>query len=180
MNATRQTDDPRYPIGRFGWPKQHDAGSRARAIASIAALPEHLTHAVRGLTHEQLELPYRDGGWTVRQVVHHVADSHVNAYVRTRLLLTEREPTVKPYDENAWAQLADARHAAIGGSLLLLTAVHERWVHCLRALPASAFARTLQHPENGPMTLDDLVELYAWHGRHHAAHVFALRERLGI
>lgn len=171
--------DLRYPIGRYQRPAAFTAETRRSAFEALASLPRELAAAVGGLDAARLDTPYRDGGWTVRQVVHHVADSHVNAYVRTRLLLTEREPTVKPYDENAWAQLADARHAAIGGSLLLLTAVHERWVHCLRALPERAFARTLQHPENGPMTLDDLVELYAWHGRHHAAHVFALRE-LGI
>lgn len=163
--------DPRYPIGRFRAPARHDASSRATAIATIAATPHALAEAVRGLTTTQLDRPYRPGGWTLRQVVHHLADSHLNAYVRTKLLLTEPDPMVKVWDENAWAGLPDAAHAAVGVSLQLLHAVHERWVHCLRALPAAAFARTLQHPEHGAMSLDHLVALYAWHGPHHVAHV---------
>lgn len=168
-------NDPRYPVGKLVRKSVLEPQVRASAIATIAALPFQLADAVRGLDQQQLDTPYRDGGWTVRQVVHHLADSHVNAYVRTKLLLTENNPTVKPYDEEAWAKLADGKEAAIGGSLLLVTALHERWTHCLRSCAPSDFARTLNHPDNGPMTLDDILSIYEWHGRHHVAHVTALR-----
>lgn len=171
-------NDPRYPIGKLVRKSVLEPQVRAQAIATIAALPFQLADAVRGLDQQQLDTPYRDGGWSVRQVVHHLADSHVNAYVRTKLLLTESNPTVKVWDEEKWGELADAKEAAIGGSLLLVTAVHERWVHCLRSRAAADFAKTLQHPDNGPMTLDDLVSIYEWHGRHHVAHVTALRSKM--
>ncbi|MGE3171713.1 MAG: YfiT family bacillithiol transferase [Planctomycetota bacterium] len=172
--------DPRYPIGRFEPPAAPTAATRVCALTGIAGLPALLHETVRGLDNAQLDTPYRDGGWTVRQVVHHVADSHVNAYARIRLLLTEDHPTIRPYAEAAWAELADARDGAVGGSLLLLTALHERWTHCLRALPAAAFARTLHHPEAGrDFSLDDMVAMYDWHGRHHVAHIAGLRARRG-
>ena len=172
-------NDPRYPVGKLVRKSVLEPQVRAQAIATIAALPFQLADAVRGLDQQQLDTPYREGGWTVRQVVHHLADSHVNAYVRTKLLLTENNPTVKPYAEEHWAELADAKTAAIGGSLLIVTALHERWVHCLRSLAASDFAKTLHHPDNGAMTLDDLLSIYEWHGRHHVAHVTALRSKMG-
>lgn len=172
-------NDPRYPVGKLVRKSVLEPQVRAQAIATIAALPFQLADAVRGLDQQQLDTPYREGGWTVRQVVHHLADSHVNAYVRTKLLLTENHPTVKPYAEEHWAELADAKTAAIGGSLLIVTALHERWVHCLRSLAASDFAKTLHHPDNGAMTLDDLLSIYEWHGRHHVAHVTALRSKMG-
>lgn len=171
-------NDPRYPVGKLVRKSVLEPQVRASAIATIAALPFQLADAVRGLDQKQLDTPYRDGGWSVRQVVHHLADSHVNAYVRTKLLLTESNPTVKVWDEEQWAKLADAKEAAIGGSMLLVTAVHERWVHCLRSCAPADFARTLNHPDNGPMTLDDLVSIYEWHGRHHVAHVTALRSKM--
>lgn len=167
--------DPRYPIGKIELPARLDAASRAAAIATIAGIPTALYDAVRGLDQTQLDTPYRQGGWTLRQVVHHIADSHINAYVRHKLTITEKAPPpIKAYDENEWARLADA-NGPIGSSLLIVQAVHDRWVHCLRSLPDSAFGRTCVHSERGAMTLDDLVALYAWHGRHHVAHITALR-----
>jgi uncharacterized damage-inducible protein DinB len=170
--------DPRYPIGKAELRGRLDDRARATAIAQIAALPAAMHDAVRGLDQTQLDTPYRDGGWSVRKVVHHVADSHVNSYVRCKLVATESDPPLKAYDENAWSTLADA-NASVGSSLLLLTALHERWAEFLRSLPAAAFARTGLHTERGKMTLDDLVALYAWHGRHHAAHVTTLRAAKG-
>lgn len=151
---------------------------RRSAVDAIAATPSALRAAVKGLTDAQLDTPYRPEGWTVRQLVHHVADSHMNAYTRFRLALTEDNPTIKPYDEAAWAELPDARSLPIGVSLDLLDRIHERLVHLLRATKDADFQRTLQHPENGPMTMDSLLAVYAWHGRHHTAHVTRLRERM--
>jgi hypothetical protein len=130
------------------------------------------------LTEDQLDTPYRPEGWTVRQLVHHVADSHMNAYVRFRLAFTEENPTIKPYEESAWAELSDANSMPVGVSLALLGSLHERLVTLLRNTPDAFFARTLNHPENGPMTVDMLLNVYAWHGKHHAAHVRGLRERM--
>jgi uncharacterized damage-inducible protein DinB len=171
--------DPRYPIGKLVRKSVLSPEARNAAIATIAALPFQLADAVRGLDQSQLDTSYRDGGWSVRQVVHHLADSHVNAYVRTKLLLTENAPVVKVWDEEAWAQLSDGKHSAIGSSLLLATSVHERWAHCLRACKAEDFARTLMHPDNGAMTLDDLLSIYEWHGKHHVAHITTLRAKMG-
>lgn len=171
--------DPRYPIGKIELPGTLKPEARAAAIASIAGLPNQLYDAVRGLDQAQLDTPYRDGGWSLRQVVHHIGDSHVNAYVRHKLTITEKTPPpIKAYDENEWAKLADA-NAPIGSSLLLVAAIHDRWVHCLRSLPVAAFARTCVHSDRGAMTLDDLVALYAWHGAHHVAHVTQLRRAKG-
>jgi uncharacterized damage-inducible protein DinB len=173
--------DLRYPIGHFEAPSHVTAGHRAAAIEAIAAAPAALRAAVSGLDAAQLDTPYRPDGWTVRQVVHHLADSHVNSYVRFRLALTESEPTIKPYDEAKWAELPDARGPLVAESLTLLTALHARWVALLRAMAPGDFARTLVHPERpgAPMTLDTMLALYAWHGRHHVAHIAALRERRG-
>ncbi|MBM3961932.1 MAG: putative metal-dependent hydrolase [Planctomycetes bacterium] len=168
-------NDPRYPIGQIQLPVALTPATRAAAIATIAAVPDRLHEAVRGLDQDQLDTPYRAGGWTLRQVVHHIADSHVNAYVRHKLTITEpTPPPIKAYDENAWAQLVDS-NGAIGSSLLLVQALHERWATCLRSLPAATFARTCVHSDRGVMTLDDLVALYAWHGSHHVAHITSLR-----
>jgi hypothetical protein len=172
------TTDLRYPVGKFARPTSFTDASRAAAIANIAAAPANLRRAVQGLSDAQLDTPYRPGGWTVRQVVHHVPDSHMNAYIRLRLALTEDNPTIKPYDENAWAKLADAK-MPVEVSLKLLEAVHERWVVVLKSLQAADFSRTLMHPENGPMTIDSLTALYEWHGRHHVAHITELRAREG-
>ncbi len=171
-------DALRYPTGRFQRPPSLDAAARAKAIETIAATPARLRDAVRGLAAEQIETPYRPGGWTVRQVVHHVPDSHLNAYIRFKLALTENEPTIKPYDESEWAKLADTR-LPLETSLALLDAVHERWVAILQAMTAADFERMLVHPETGRQRLDQMLALYAWHGPHHTAHVTTLRERMG-
>jgi uncharacterized damage-inducible protein DinB len=171
--------DPRYPIGQFQAPKEATQAMRAQAIQEIAAVPAAVRAATQGLNDAKLDTPYRDGGWTVRQVVHHVADSHLNAYVRCRLALTETEPTIKPYEESAWAKLEDAAHSPIDVSLRLLEPLHERWVTLLRSVPADEFARTFRHPEHGVKTLDWMLFLYAWHGKHHTAHITELRKQKG-
>jgi uncharacterized damage-inducible protein DinB len=169
--------DLRYPIGKFRRPAEWSAAERQAAIDAIASLPAELAAAVSGLDDGRLDTPYRPDGWTVRQVVNHVADSHVNAYTRLRFALTEDGPSIKPYDENVWATLADARALAPAASLTLLDGLHARWVALLRSLPADAFARVFHHPENEEQTVDTLVALYAWHGRHHCAHITELRKR---
>jgi uncharacterized damage-inducible protein DinB len=169
--------DLRYPIGRLERQSALSAAQRQTAIDSLASLPAALRAAVSGLTDAQLDTPYRDGGWTVRQLVHHVADSHLNAYTRFKLALTEESPTIRPYDQDAWSKLADST-LPVAVSLGILDGVHVRLVHLLRATPESEFSRTLVHPENGPMTLDALLSTYWWHGRHHTAHITALRDRM--
>ena len=173
--------DLRYPIGRFNRPTDVGAADRAQYIEGLAAAPAALREAVRGLDAARLDTPYRPEGWTVRQLVHHVPDSHLNAYVRFKLALTEADPTIKPYDEKAWAELPDGRSPLVAESLALLDALHARWVYMLRAMQAPDFARTLIHPDRpgAPMTLDVMLALYAWHGRHHVAHITGLRERMG-
>jgi hypothetical protein len=171
--------DLRYPIGPFTFDGDVTPVRRAARIADIAAAPGAMRAAVRGLGDPQLDTPYRPGGWTVRQVVHHVPDSHMNAYVRMKLCVTEDAPTVKPYNEADWARLPDGREGGVEPSLALLELLHERWVRFLRALPAGAFARTVNHPESGILSLDALVAMYAWHGKHHAAHITGLRQRSG-
>ena len=170
--------DLRYPIGRLVRTSTFTPDERRVAIDAIAQTPQRLRAAVHGLNDAQLDTPYRPDGWTVRQLVHHVADSHMNAYIRVRLALTEQSPTIKPYQEAAWAELVDARDMPITVSLTMLEALHDRLVHLLRAIPVDAFARPLVHPDNGPMTIDALLSVYSWHGRHHTAHVTALRERM--
>lgn len=163
--------DPRYPIGRFARPGKLTSAQRLAFIERIASLPTRLRAAVAGRTDAQLDTPYRADGWTLRQVVHHVADSHMNAFIRTKLGVTEDHPTIKPYAEAAWAELPDSRRMPIAPSLELLAALHQRWVVLLRGLPEMAFARTVLHPESGEMSIDVLVALYAWHGDHHLAHI---------
>ena len=172
-------EDLRYPVGKHQRPETLNAAQRQAAIETIAAAPRAMREAVRGLDDAQLDTPYRPEGWTVRQVVHHVPDSHMNAYTRTKLALTETAPTIKPYDESAWATLEDSRSTPIETSLTLLEMLHDRWVRILRSMNAADFARTLNHPENGVMSLDQLLALYDWHGRHHVAHIVRLRERNG-
>lgn len=169
--------DPRYPTGKFEMPGNVTPTLRAEAILEIAATPGKIRAAVKGLNDEKLDTPYREGGWTVRQVIHHLADSHMNAYVRWRLALTETEPTIKPYDEAAWAKLEDAAHAPVEVSLRLLESLHERWVRLLHAVKLDEFGRTFRHPEHGVRTLDWMLFLYAWHGRHHTAHITELRKQ---
>jgi len=170
--------DPRYPIGKFQMSGRVDDTMRNEFIQRIADTPAEVKRAVLGLTEKQLDTPYRDGGWTVRQVVHHLPDSHINSYVRFRLALTENEPTIKPYKEGMWAELFDARTAPIVLSLHLLESLHERWVVLLRSLNPADFSRTFRHPESGVRNLDWLLQLYAWHGRHHVAHITSLKEKM--
>jgi uncharacterized damage-inducible protein DinB len=171
--------DLQYPIGKFQWGGAVAAQQREQLIDQIDQTPAQLRQAVAGLTEEQVDTPYRPEGWTVRQVVHHLSDSHMNAYVRFRLALTEDEPTIKPYDQERWANLEDARTAPAELSLSLLEPLHRRFVLLLRSLRAEDFARTFRHPEMGVVTLDKLLGLYAWHGRHHIAHATSLRDRMG-
>lgn len=171
--------DLRYPIGRFAADPGVTEEKRRRWIGEIADTPERLRAAVDRLSAEQLDTPYRPGGWTVRQVVHHLPDSHLNAYVRVKLALTEAAPTVKPYDETAWAELADGRTAPVEISLALIESLHRRWILVLRALSPGDFARTFRHPDWGTVNLDWVLQQYAWHGRHHVAHITSLRERMG-
>ena len=178
-SATQPSPDLSFPTGKFQRPPMLDAEARARAIDTVAATPARLREAVRGLTPEQIETPYRPGGWTVRQVVHHVPDSHLNAYCRFKLALTENEPTIKPYDEAQWALLPDVKAVPIETSLTLVDAVHDRWVAILRAMKPADFERMLVHPESGRQRLDQMLALYAWHGPHHTAHITKLRERSG-
>jgi uncharacterized damage-inducible protein DinB len=178
MPDTSSAPDLRFPIGRADRRPSLTPAERRAAIDALAAAPKAFRAAVRGLNDEQLDTPYRPGGWTVRQLVHHVPDSHLNAYIRFKLGLTEDNPTIKPYDQDAWVALADCALPP-DVSLDLLEAVHTRLVTLLRATPDAEFARTIQHPENGPMTLDQMLGIYSWHGRHHAAHITALRERMG-
>ncbi len=178
MTIPAAEPDLRYPIGRLSKKSVLSPDERHAAIEAIAATPAALRGAVSGLSDEQLDTPYRPDGWTVRQLVHHVADSHMNAYARVRLALTEQNPTIKPYDEAKWAELDDARSLPVDVSLTLLDALHKRLDVLLRAAHDDAFQRPLTHPDNGAMTVDGLLNVYAWHGRHHTAHVMALRDRM--
>ena len=171
--------DLKYPVGKFEWAGSATADNRRRAIAAIAATPAKLRTAVAGLSAKQLDTPYRPDGWTIRQVVHHVPESHMNAYIRFKLALTEDQPTIKPYQQQHWANLADVQATPIETSLALLESLHERWVVLLRGLSPEDFARTFRHPEMGEQSLDRTLALYAWHGAHHVAHITSLRERSG-
>ena len=174
------TTEPRYPIGPFQFTNENLSDEdRAQLIAQIAAAPAGLRAAVADLNDAQLDTPYREGGWTVRQLVHHVADSHMNGYIRVKFALTEDVPTIKAYDENTWVRLGDTPATPIETSLRLLDALHERWANLFRAMTPAEFARMFRHPELGPVSLNKQLALYAWHGRHHTAHVTALRARMG-
>jgi hypothetical protein len=171
-------EDLRYPIGPLVRPESLTPEERRAAIATLAATPGNLRAAVAGLSDAQLDTPYRPDGWTVRQVVHHVPDSHLNAYVRFKLALTEDEPAIRPYQEDRWARLPDSG-SPIAVSLALLESLHERWVQLLSAMTPEEWARTYRHPESGVHKLDALLAVYAWHGPHHVAHVTSLRQRQG-
>lgn len=173
-------DELRYPIGRFGYDARDDGSRRSEWIDEIEATPGRLRAAVRGLSDQQLDTPYRPDGWSVRKLVHHLPDSHLNAYVRFKLALTEAEPTIKGYDEAAWAELVDSRSTPVEVSLRLLEALHQRWVALLRGLTPADFERGFVHPEmRRSLRLREVLALYAWHGRHHVAHVERLRDREG-
>ena len=171
--------DARFPIGRFAPPADISPEARVKFIAEIASLPARLRAAVEPLGPAERRTPYRDGGWTVAQVVHHLADSHINAYVRLRLALTEEAPAITAYDEKGWAELIDATSPDVGPSLSLLDGVHQRWTTLLGAMTPEKFGRTFVHPRNGVTPLDRQLALYAWHGRHHVAHITTLAARMG-
>ncbi len=171
--------EKRYPIGSFAPPASMSPDDRARYLKQVEALPAEVRTAVAGLSDDRLDTSYRPGGWTVRQVVHHLADSHMNGYVRFRWTLTEEEPAIKTYDQDGWAALDDARRMSVVPSLALLDALHARWVRLCRSLSEADWEEAYHHPKGGRMTLDEALGHYAWHGRHHAAHITTLREREG-
>ena len=172
------TNDLRYPVGEFEKPSEVSAEKRAEFIQAIRDLPQKLAEAVAGLTDEQLDTPYRPEGWTVRQTVHHVADSHINSLTRFKLALTEDKPTIRPYFEDRWAKLADS-FLPVDVWLRIIEGLHERWVVLLESLTDEDFRRPLIHPDSGDWTIDQFLALYEWHGRHHTAHITSLRERNG-
>jgi hypothetical protein len=169
-------DDPRFPVGHFQRPEKITSHERMAAIAALAEMPGKLSEALDGLDRDQLDTPYREGGWTVRQLVHHIADSHMNAFVRVRLALTEDWPTIVAYDEKAWAMLRDSA-APANWSVDLLENLHARWVMLLESLNEEQWQRGFRHPERGDSTVELVTLLYAWHSRHHVAHIVRLRER---
>ena len=168
-------DDLRYPIGQFAFPESTTAQQRKEWIREIAEAPTKLQSAIAGLTEKQLDTPYRPGGWTVRQVVHHLPESHLNSYVRFKLALTEDAPAIKPYDEARWAETPDVAATPIEVSLNLLESLHQRWVRLLEFMTGADFTRSFRHPEIGLVRLDRNLALYAWHGKHHVAHITSLR-----
>ncbi len=172
-------EDLRYPIGRFIAPAAITGAMRAAQIETLRRMPERLSDAVRGLDDAELDTPYREGGWTVRQVVHHLGDSHANSVIRFKLALTEDWPTVKPYDEAAWAKLPDSKTLPIDISLTFIDALHQRWVALLEALTEGDFQRGFNHPSLGRQTLATSLAMYDWHSRHHTAHITSLRQRRG-
>jgi uncharacterized damage-inducible protein DinB len=171
--------DLQYPIGKFQPPEKVSDQDRQAFIRQIEEAPAALWSAVTGLSEEQIDTPYREGGWTVRQVVHHLADSHMNAFVRFKLAMTEEQPAVKTYNQERWAELPDAKSVPVVVSLNLFDSLHKRFVTLLRSMSAADFARTMNHPEMGVVPLIQYLSLYAWHGRHHVAHITGLRERKG-
>ena len=178
MSSSSTAPDLRYPVGRYQRPQHVGAEERARYIAVIEALPDQLRTALANCSDAELDTPYRPDGWTVRQVVHHFADSHMNSYIRFKLALTEDEPAVKTYAEDQWAELPEAKSAPIGVSLDLIDSLHRRWVLMLRDMSDAEYARTFRHPDWGPMRLDANLALYEWHCRHHLAHIHqALQSR---
>jgi uncharacterized damage-inducible protein DinB len=169
--------DLRYPVGKFSYAEPLHDEQKRKFVDDLVQAPANLRAAVEGLSEAQLDSPYRPEGWTVRQVVHHVPDSHANAYIRFKLALTEDEPTIKTYAEDRWAELPDSK-APIAVSLGLLDSLHDRWLRLLRSFTDEQWKRTFRHPEHGPMTLEKTLALYAWHGRHHVAHITELRKRM--
>ena len=171
-------EDLRFPVGKFHYDGSPNDQQKQAFLNEVEQTPAKLRAAVKGLSDSQLDTPYRPEGRTVRQVVHHVPDSHLNAYIRFKLGLTEDDPTIKPYAEDRWAELSDTKATPIEVSLTLLDSLHDRWVRLLRALTPEQWKRTFRHPEMGPMTLEMTLALYAWHGRHHVAHITELRKRM--
>ena len=175
MNSS---EDLSYPIGKFSYEKENAAAKRNAAIQEIEQLPVRLRQAIAGFNEERLQTPYRDGGWTVHQLIHHVADSHLNAFTRFKLALTEDQPTIKTYDEALWAETTDVTNVPVEISLKLIDGLHERWFILLTSLTDEAFARQLNHPEHGLVDLNYMTALYSWHSRHHTAHIAKLREKM--
>ncbi len=171
--------DLRYPIGKFAYEGPLTEEQKQKCLADIEQAPSKLRSAVKGLSDQQLDTPYRPQGWTVRQVTHHVPDSHLNAYIRYKLALTEDEPTIKPYAENLWAQLEDTKTTPVEVSLTMLDSLHARWIRLLRSMKPEDWKRSFRHPQLGEVSLEKNLALYAWHGRHHVAHITSLRERNG-
>jgi hypothetical protein len=178
VHAMSELDQLRFPVGRFHAAASSTPETRAAQIETIRQLPELLKKAVAGLTDEQLDTPYREGGWTVRQVVHHIADSHANAFIRFKLALTEDWPAIKPYDQAAWAGLADSK-TPIAPSLAIVDGIQTRWAALLASLTDADFARGFIHPENGKVDLAKALAMYEWHSRHHLAHITGLKTRKG-
>ena len=171
-------NDARFPVGKFQYEGPPTEEQKKKFLDEIALTPVNLRSAVKGLTEQQLDTPYRQGGWTVRQVVHHVPDSHLNSYIRFKLALTEDEPIIKTYEEARWAELPDTKATPIEVSLTLLESLHDRWMRLLRSLGPEDWKKTFRHPALGPMTLEKTLALYAWHGRHHVAHITELRKQM--
>jgi uncharacterized damage-inducible protein DinB len=171
--------DPRYPIGRFQFSGATDENQRAQLIKDIEQAPKTLRNAISGLSPQQIETPYRDGGWTVRQVIHHVPESHMNAYIRFKLALTEDAPTIRTYMEDLWAKTTEVQTTPLEVSLTLLDSLHDRWVRLLRGLQPEDWKRTFVHPELGTVSLEKNLAIYAWHGKHHTAHITELSKRMG-
>jgi uncharacterized damage-inducible protein DinB len=173
------SNDPRYPIGKYE-SQPFSTAQKEKWLSDIQFLPEELERAIINLDAQQLQTPYRDGGWTVNQLVHHVADSHLNAYTRFKLGLTEENPTIRPYEEKAWALLTDVTSVPVNVSITLLHALHQRWYATIKDLTDAQWERTVVHPEHGrKMTLWFLLGMYAWHGKHHTAHITSLRDAKG-
>lgn len=176
----QQLEDLKYPIGRYEPPTGYTQKDMEEWIAILSALPSWMDGCIENLDHDQLRVPYREGGWSIQQLIHHVADSHMNAYIRVKLTLTEDNPTVKPYDQDSWALLPDVEAIPVNVSVTLLHALHRRWVSVLQQVDAAALRRTYYHPEyKRSFPLWELVALYAWHSRHHFAQIMALRDRMG-
>ncbi|MEZ2348438.1 YfiT family bacillithiol transferase [Terriglobus sp. RCC_193] len=178
-NQTQPSSDPRYPVGRFHKPSVVDTVAINNGRKTLEELPQQLRNAVANLNDAQLATPYREGGWTLRQTVHHIADSHMNAYIRMKLALTEDAPVIRTYEEALWAELQDGKNAPVEWSLQLIEALHARWVMMLRSLNDEQWQRTFVHPEHGPLTLQTAVLMYDWHSRHHLAHITSLRHAKG-
>ena len=172
-------DSLKYPIGDLKFPDKITADDIKKYEAEIRNLPQELTNAVAGLTDEQLDTPYREGGWTVRRLIHHIADSHLNGYIRVKLGLTEDNPLIKTYEQNDWVELPDTYNTPVSVSINLLEALHERWANLISELTPDQLARKLQHPENSYGKIEQVICVYAWHGKHHTAHITSLRKRMG-
>jgi hypothetical protein len=173
------TDDVRYPVGACEWPADITGEEKRRHLLDIAELPAKLREAVAGVAPQHLDIPYREGGWTIRQIVHHIPDSHMNSYVRFKLALTEDQPIIKPYDEKLWAEMAEARTAPIEMSLAMVDALHGRWSLMLQNMTDADFERSIIHSEIGALKLKSMVAGYGWHCRHHVAQIVATRRRMG-